>query len=81
MYLHLQLVNNRISLTGLIVGAIIRYAGSTNQVTHIDARPDPDAKYNLSVPPDIVRFHFPDKIQISTGGKRKQTFYNSQIFL
>ncbi|CAH0724724.1 unnamed protein product, partial [Brenthis ino] len=52
---------------GLIVGAIIRYAGSTNQVTHIDARPDPDTKYNLSVPPDILRFHFPDKIQISTG--------------
>ncbi|XP_039753908.1 sodium/hydrogen exchanger 7 isoform X1 [Pararge aegeria] len=52
---------------GLIVGAIIRYAGSTNQVTYIDAHPDADTKYNLSVPPDIVRFHFPDKIQISSG--------------
>ncbi|XP_045777508.1 sodium/hydrogen exchanger 7 isoform X3 [Maniola jurtina] len=52
---------------GLIVGAIIRYASSTNQVTYIDAHPDADAKYNLSVPPDIVRFHFPDKIQISSG--------------
>ncbi|XP_045447717.1 sodium/hydrogen exchanger 7 [Melitaea cinxia] len=52
---------------GLIVGAIIRYAGSTNQVTYIDAHPAADTKYNLSVPPDIVRFHFPDKIQISSG--------------
>ncbi|XP_046960191.1 sodium/hydrogen exchanger 7 isoform X5 [Vanessa cardui] len=52
---------------GLIVGAIIRYAGSTNQVTYLDAHPEPNAKYNLSVPPDIVRFHFPDKIQISSG--------------
>ncbi|XP_041975834.1 sodium/hydrogen exchanger 7 isoform X9 [Aricia agestis] len=52
---------------GLIVGAIIRYGGSTNEVTYIDAHPAPDTKYNLSVPPDIVRFHFPDKIQISSG--------------
>ncbi|CAG9581250.1 unnamed protein product [Danaus chrysippus] len=52
---------------GLIVGAIIRYAGSTNQVTHIDAFPAPNTKYNLSVPPDIVRFHFPDTIPIAPG--------------
>ncbi|XP_050670669.1 sodium/hydrogen exchanger 7 isoform X3 [Leptidea sinapis] len=50
---------------GLIVGAIIRYAGSTNELTYIDAHPDPGSKYNLSVPPDMVRFHFPDKIQIT----------------
>lgn len=55
--------------TGLIVGAIIRYAGSTNQVTHIDVHPAPDTKYNLSVPPDMLRFHFPDKLQVSSGGK------------
>ncbi|XP_045494293.1 sodium/hydrogen exchanger 7 isoform X16 [Colias croceus] len=47
---------------GLIVGAIIRYGSSTNEITYIDAHPDPDSKYNLSVPPDMVRFHFPDKI-------------------
>ncbi|KAL4716028.1 hypothetical protein ACJJTC_002793 [Scirpophaga incertulas] len=52
---------------GLIVGAIIRYAGSTNQITHIDVHPASDTKYNLSVPPDVLRFHFPDKIQISSG--------------
>ncbi|XP_053616181.1 sodium/hydrogen exchanger 6 isoform X5 [Plodia interpunctella] len=52
---------------GLIVGAIIRYSGTTNQVTRIDVHPAPDTKYNLSVPPDMLRFHFPDKIQISSG--------------
>ncbi|KAI8438303.1 hypothetical protein MSG28_010876 [Choristoneura fumiferana] len=52
---------------GLIVGAIIRYAGSTNAITYLDAHPEPDTKYNLSVPPDMLRFHFPDKIQISSG--------------
>ncbi|XP_052759086.1 sodium/hydrogen exchanger 6 isoform X3 [Galleria mellonella] len=52
---------------GLIVGAIIRYGGTTNEVTHIDAHPAPDSKYNLSVPPDMLWFHFPDKIQISSG--------------
>ncbi|XP_038207960.1 sodium/hydrogen exchanger 7 isoform X6 [Zerene cesonia] len=50
---------------GLIVGAIIRYGSSTNEITYIDAHPDPDSKYNLSVPPDMVRFHFPDKIQVT----------------
>ncbi|KAJ0182635.1 hypothetical protein K1T71_002004 [Dendrolimus kikuchii] len=52
---------------GLIVGAIIRYAGSTNQITYIDVHPAPDTTYNQSVPPDMLRFHFPDKIQISPG--------------
>ncbi|XP_048489436.1 sodium/hydrogen exchanger 6 isoform X3 [Plutella xylostella] len=52
---------------GLIVGCIIRYAGNTNQLTYIDAHPAPDTSYNLSVPPDMLRFHFPDKIQISSG--------------
>ncbi|VVC90512.1 unnamed protein product, partial [Leptidea sinapis] len=41
---------------GLIVGAIIRYAGSTNELTYIDAHPDPGSKYNLSVPPDMKYF-------------------------
>ncbi|KOB73833.1 Sodium/hydrogen exchanger, partial [Operophtera brumata] len=52
---------------GLIVGAIIRYGASTNQITYLDVHPDMDTKYNQSVPPDMLRFHFPDKIQISGG--------------
>ncbi|XP_063899622.1 sodium/hydrogen exchanger 6 isoform X6 [Helicoverpa armigera] len=52
---------------GLIVGAIIRYAASTNQVTYINVHPAPETKYNLSVPPDMLRLHFPDKMQVSSG--------------
>ncbi|XP_075970919.1 na[+]/H[+] hydrogen exchanger 3 isoform X3 [Anticarsia gemmatalis] len=52
---------------GLIVGAIIRYAGSTNQVTYINVQAAPETKYNLSVPPDMLRLHFPDKLQVSSG--------------
>ncbi|KAJ8735447.1 hypothetical protein PYW07_007067 [Mythimna separata] len=50
---------------GLIVGAIIRYAASTNQVTYINVHPAPETKYNLSVPPDMLRLHFPDKMMSS----------------
>lgn len=63
-------------ILGLIVGAIIRYAGSTNQITHIDVHPAPDTKYNLSVPPDVLRFHFPDKLQVSSSGGKKFLLYN-----
>lgn len=57
------------------MGCIIRYAGSTNEVTYLDAHPAPDAKYNLSVPPDMLRFHFPDKIEIASGGKSRNRKY------
>ncbi|XP_013176282.1 PREDICTED: sodium/hydrogen exchanger 7 isoform X9 [Papilio xuthus] len=53
---------------GLIVGAIIRYGASTNQVTYIDAMPAADSTYNLSVPPDMLRFHFPNKMETSAEG-------------
>lgn len=69
-YLKLILIQLSLSSTGLIVGAIIRYAGKTNQVTYLDAHPAPNTKYNLSVPPDILRFHFPEKIQINSGGQQ-----------
>lgn len=68
-YWDLSVLKLFVFIVGLIVGAIIRYAGSTNQITHIDAHPAPDTKYNLSVPPDVLRFHFPDTIPISPGGK------------
>ncbi|XP_028035107.1 sodium/hydrogen exchanger 7 isoform X4 [Bombyx mandarina] len=52
---------------GLIVGAIIRYAGSTNHITHINVNPEPGTTYNLSVPPDMLRFHFPASLPITPG--------------
>lgn len=61
--------------TGLIVGAIIRYAGSTNHITHINVNPEPGTTYNLSVPPDMLRFHFPASLPITPGGN--YSFYNT----
>lgn len=60
---------------GLIVGAIIRYGASTNGVTYIDVHPASDTKYNQSVPPDMLRLYFPDKIQINSGGMLNNIHY------
>lgn len=48
---------------GLIVGAIIRYAGSTTKITHVGVNPEPNTKYNLSVPPDVLWLKFPGKLE------------------
>lgn len=47
---------------GLIVGAIIRYAGTTTPVIHLPVDPEPDSKYNLSLPPDTLWLQFPGKL-------------------
>lgn len=64
----MNVIKKKYLFLGLIVGAIIRYGASTNQVTYIDAFPAADTTYNLSVPPDVLRFHFPNKIQNSSEG-------------
>jgi len=43
---------------GLIVGALIRYAGSTTPVFHMPVVPEKDSKYNLSLPPDTLWLRF-----------------------
>lgn len=43
---------------GLIVGALIRYAGSTTPVFHMSVVPEKDGKYNLSLPPDTLWLRF-----------------------
>ncbi|XP_058818510.1 sodium/hydrogen exchanger 7 isoform X2 [Topomyia yanbarensis] len=47
---------------GLIVGAIIRYAGTTTPITHVAVEPEPDVKYNQSLPPDTLWLIFPGKL-------------------
>ncbi|XP_058448092.1 sodium/hydrogen exchanger 7 isoform X3 [Malaya genurostris] len=47
---------------GLIVGAIIRYAGTTTPITHVVVEPEPDVKYNQSLPPDTLWLTFPGKL-------------------
>lgn len=46
---------------GLIVGAIIRYAGSSPSVLNMSVFPDKSSKYNSSLPPDTLSLHFPVK--------------------
>ncbi|KAG8226968.1 hypothetical protein J437_LFUL009519, partial [Ladona fulva] len=46
----------------LIVGAIIRYAGSTSAVLRMSVKPDEQGyTYNQSVPPDIIWLRYPNK--------------------
>lgn len=49
-------------LAGLIVGAIIRYAGTKTPITHMVAEPEPEAKFNQSLPPDSLWLVFPGKL-------------------
>lgn len=46
---------------GLIVGALIRYAGSKTPVLHMSVTPEKDSKYNLSLPPDTLWLRFPNR--------------------
>lgn len=46
---------------GLIVGALIRYAGSKTPVLHMAVSPEKDSKYNLSLPPDTLWLRFPNR--------------------
>uniref|UniRef100_A0A1Q3F8S1 Sodium/hydrogen exchanger n=2 Tax=Culex tarsalis TaxID=7177 RepID=A0A1Q3F8S1_CULTA len=48
---------------GLIVGAIIRYAGTTTPITHVSVDPQPDARFNQSLPPDTLWLLFPGKLE------------------
>lgn len=41
-------------LEGLIVGAIIRYTGSSNERTHISVDPQANTVFNASLPPDSL---------------------------
>uniref|UniRef100_A0A182F191 Sodium/hydrogen exchanger n=1 Tax=Anopheles albimanus TaxID=7167 RepID=A0A182F191_ANOAL len=47
---------------GLIVGAIIRYAGTTTPIIHVAVDPQPDVKFNQSLPPDTLWLKFPGNL-------------------
>lgn len=44
---------------GLIVGAIIRYAGTTTPLIHLSVEPEGESKFNQSLPPDTLWLKFP----------------------
>ncbi|XP_031335365.1 sodium/hydrogen exchanger 7 isoform X2 [Photinus pyralis] len=60
---------------GLIVGAIIRYAGSTAGLSNMNVFPNDD-KYNASSPPDTLTLHFPvnGPFNITTNKTYQYTF-------
>jgi len=48
-------------ITGLIIGAIIRYGFTTSStILHMPVVPDNSSKYNQSVPPDTLWLRFPE---------------------
>ncbi|XP_075151637.1 na[+]/H[+] hydrogen exchanger 3 isoform X3 [Haematobia irritans] len=47
---------------GLIVGAAIRYSGSSTPLVHLEVEPEPDTKFNQTLPPDTLWLKFPGKL-------------------
>uniref|UniRef100_A0A1I8PEA1 Sodium/hydrogen exchanger n=1 Tax=Stomoxys calcitrans TaxID=35570 RepID=A0A1I8PEA1_STOCA len=47
---------------GLIVGAAIRYSGSSTPLVHLEVEPEADARFNQTLPPDTLWLKFPGKL-------------------
>ncbi|XP_037828821.1 sodium/hydrogen exchanger 6 isoform X5 [Lucilia sericata] len=47
---------------GLIVGAAIRYSASSKPLVHLEVEPDPNSKFNQTLPPDTLWLQFPGKL-------------------
>lgn len=62
---------NFLIFLGLIVGAIIRYGGSSSPVLSMQVYGN-DPKYNSSLPPDTVSLHFP--VRSNLNSKTNKTF-------
>ncbi|KAG5677784.1 hypothetical protein PVAND_007514 [Polypedilum vanderplanki] len=58
---------------GLIVGAIIRFAGNSSPTTHLRVEADKSTKYNDTLPPDALWLKFPGNLNIS-GPTQNQTY-------
>lgn len=58
---------------GLIVGAIIRFAGKSSPTTHLHVDADKSTKYNDTLPPDSLWLKFPGNLNIS-GSTQNQTY-------
>ncbi|KRT83233.1 Na/H antiporter, partial [Oryctes borbonicus] len=65
---------------GLIVGAIIRYAGSTGEVLHMSVVSN-DQNYNSSLPPDALSLNFPVKSSSLPKNKTYEYTFRGEIQL
>ncbi|XP_055589982.1 sodium/hydrogen exchanger 7 isoform X5 [Uranotaenia lowii] len=62
---------------GLIVGAIIRYAGTTTPIIHVSVEPEAEVKFNQSLPPDSLWLTFPGKLSpVSPNPVRENKTYS-----
>uniref|UniRef100_A0A1A9WXG0 Cation/H+ exchanger transmembrane domain-containing protein n=1 Tax=Glossina brevipalpis TaxID=37001 RepID=A0A1A9WXG0_9MUSC len=52
---------------GLIVGAAIRYSGSSTPLIHLEVEPENNSTYNQTLPPDTLWLKFPGKLTPSHG--------------
>lgn len=62
---------------GLVVGAIIRYAGPTPEVRVLPVVPPYGTHYNHSVPPDVLWLQLSKKLT----SKSSATFLNNRTFV
>ncbi|XP_055902535.1 sodium/hydrogen exchanger 6 isoform X4 [Eupeodes corollae] len=71
---------------GLIVGAVIRYAGSSTPLIHLAVEPEGNPKFNQSLPPDTLWLQFPGKLSPNTTDKdpiQNKTYayvFRSQVY-
>ncbi|XP_053960840.1 sodium/hydrogen exchanger 9 isoform X6 [Anastrepha ludens] len=54
---------------GLIAGAVIRYAGTSTPLVHLEVDPAGDPKFNQTLPPDTLWMKFPGKLAPNTTDK------------
>lgn len=66
-----------VHVSGLIVGAIIRYSGSTSQVLNMQVFVT-DPQYNSTLPPDTLSLHFPVNVH-SKSNKTFQYVFREEI--
>lgn len=70
-----------LNFVGLIVGAIIRYTGNSNSVTYLNVYGDKSSKYNSSLPPDVLRLHYPTKLSANQyTNKTYEYTFRGEIF-
>lgn len=73
---------NIFNFLGLIVGAIIRYAGTTTPIIHLSVEPEDGQHYNQSLPPDTLWLKFPGKINNNEEMIQNKTYaytFRSQV--
>lgn len=68
-------VFNCFKFAGLIVGAIIRYGGSSNHVLNMNVLPKDD-DYNSTIPPDTLSLHFSTNLK---SNKSYQYIFRGEI--